>query len=351
MHYLRDKSGPLLAGDIIDEGAVRAFGYIAPYGSGGPSVECDRLVLAGEEGLSMPPERQVPSTAEDAKELSLSPALRPGVEAHSAAGIDADLPGRIAEMLALEGAPWSSVAGILIDRVYAEGHLLWISGGASRDVIAQAGNRVNDLDLTGTAPPGRFSQIADRIRTRLGLEYRVKVSPDSLVCSAVVPGNERLYEYRTLNVVGLRYPASGSDPVEDARTRDLTVNSVHYDPVHNIIVDASGRGLDDLLAPRRRIVSLKECGAVGEKAAVILRIVKFVLRWGEDQVDLDVLAGWMDELADGWTEHLSERDWADLSKAFARTIADSDPDLRRSAAALAGRQAVELIDELVGRAP
>ncbi|MFD6549047.1 hypothetical protein [Streptomyces sp. NPDC058398] len=201
---------------------------------------------------------------------------------HQAKTLDGALPDVVSEELALPGSAWGVVAGPLISAVHEARHLLWLTGGFARDVIAGCAAEVNDLDLTGTAPPGRFTELARKVRRRSGLEFRTKVSPHSLVCSAQPPlGDERLYEYRTLNSAKFGFQACGSDLEVDAGCRDFTVNSLYYDPVEDVVIDPTGQGLADLRARPRRLASLKATENPLDQARIVLRAVKFAVRWEE----------------------------------------------------------------------
>ncbi|MCX4564663.1 hypothetical protein OHA02_52245 [Streptomyces phaeochromogenes] len=185
MWHERTTSGPVLAGDVTKEGTIAGFGYVP---SGKPKAACDRLLLIGEESLGEPPDRPVPGDAGSVRVLSATPVQRVAPDrVHRADALDDALSDTVAETLALPGSPWGAVAGPLISEVHEARHLLWLTGGFARDVIAGAAGDVNDLDLTGTAPPGRFTELTKRVRRRSGLEFRSRVSPYSLVCSAVPP--------------------------------------------------------------------------------------------------------------------------------------------------------------------
>jgi poly(A) polymerase len=277
----RSRSGPVLAGDVTEEGTVAGFGYVPSRRR--PKAECDRLLLTGEECLAEPPGRPVPDDAGSVRALAATPVARVAPDrVHQAKSLDGALPDIVSETLARPGSAWGAVAGPLVSEVHEARHLLWLTGGFARDVIAGRAAEVNDLDLTGTAPPGRFTELARKTRRRSGLEFRTKVSPHSLVCSAQPPlSDERLYEYRTLNSAEFGFQACGSDLEADARCRDFTVNSLYYDPVENVVVDPTGQGLEDLRARPRRLTSLKVTENPLDQARIVLRTVKFAVRWEE----------------------------------------------------------------------
>ncbi|MFD0208836.1 hypothetical protein ACFVH9_06835 [Streptomyces hirsutus] len=342
----RSKSGPVLAGDLLEEGTVAGFGYVP---SGRPRAACDRLLLAGEESLTEPPDRSVPADAGSVRVLAATPVERLERVApdrvHRAAAVDDALPDAVAETLALPGSPWGTVAGSLIAEVREAHHLLWLAGGFVRDVIAGSAAEVNDLDLTGTAPPGRFSDLAKGARRRSGLEFRRKVSPFSLVCSAVPPqGGERLYEYRTLNSAEFAFPACGSDLEADAGCRDFTVNSLYYDPVGDTVADPTGRGLADLRARPRRLVCLNPTDDPLDQARIILRTVKFAARWtGTTGCDFDETAARLAHLPASVWDGLAPAAWRLLAGDHRRYLGGHDPERQLGLATALGPAAAGLL--------
>ncbi|MFD3623500.1 hypothetical protein [Streptomyces sp. NPDC058698] len=343
----RSTSGPVLAGDLLEEGTVAGFGFVP---SGRPKAACDRLLLAGEESLAEPPDRTVPADAGTVRSFAPAPAQRMAPDrVHRAVTVDDALPDTVAETLALPGSPWGAVAGSLITEVREAHHLLWLTGGFARDVIAGSAGEVNDLDLTGTAPPGRFSDLAKSARRRSGMEFRRKVSPFSLVCSAVpARGGERLYEYRTLNSAEFAFPACGSDLDADARCRDFTVNSLYYDPVGNTLADPTGRGLADLRARPRRLVCVNPTDDPLDQARIILRAVKFAARWtGTAGCDLGETAARLAHLPATVWDGLAPAAWQRLTGDHRRALGGHDPQSQLSLATALGPAAAGLLAVLL----
>ncbi|MFF3813920.1 hypothetical protein ACFYX6_27355 [Streptomyces bacillaris] len=347
MWHERSTSGPVLAGDVTEEGTVAGFGYVR---SGKPKATCDRLLLTGETALSEPPERPVPEDAGSVRVLAAPPLERVDPDrVHRADALDENLPLAVDEMLALPGAPWAEVAGPLIAEIRDAHHRLWLTGGFARDVIAGSADEVNDLDLTGTVPPGRFTELARRMRRRNGLEFRTRVSPHSLVCSAAPPrGEERLYEYRTLKTDAFGFPACGSDLGNDADCRDFTVNSLYYDPIGHTVADPTGRGLADLAARPRRLTSLHARENPLDQAGIVLRAVKFALRW-ERTIGCEV-SGTAARLAHlpvtAW-DGLAPTSWERLARDHRKALGGCDPGRQMSVASALGPAAATLFTLLL----
>ncbi|WP_157436280.1 hypothetical protein [Actinospica robiniae] len=267
-----------------------------------------------------------------------------------AAAIDEALPRRMTALLRSPGRPWTAVLDELVNAIDGAQHEVWLVGGATRDTISGDGE-VGDMDLAGTAPAGHFSQIARCARTRLGMESREKVSPDSLVCSAEVrAGGDRLYEYRALNMNGWPFPVSCSDIAQDAECRDLTINSIYYDPRRADVLDPVG-GLADLTDVPRRLLSRRRPAEAEQQAVVILRAIKFLLRWeGSHDLDLTSMSAWVSTVPGNWAERLTAAAWRELCELRAEYVVDASPELQLRLAGRLGPAAVDLVRALLGDA-
>jgi poly(A) polymerase len=342
----RRPDGPVLPGDVVADGVVRGFAYV-PTSS--PDEANDRLLVEGDEVLAEPPARAVPDSAAAVRQSGLLPPEKlPTERIHRAAEIDSTLPGRVSRMLARPDGAWSRVAVPLIEQLEHRGHLVWMTGGAVRDLVGgEDGKVVNDLDLTGTAPPGRFTATARTVLRRNGFaEFREKVSPDSLVCStAPSGGGRRLFEYRPLMLTGFRFPASGGDLGEDAYNRDFTINSLYYDARRDIVIDPTGRALTDVTAVPRQLVSVNETGDPVQLAHIVIRGIKFVLRWN-DTVVVEPLRISDEPPRPGWLQRIHADDWPKLVAAYRRSTNGFTSDTHDAAARSLGAVAVELLDEL-----
>ncbi|WP_158842343.1 hypothetical protein [Saccharothrix deserti] len=345
---------PLLAGDVLDGDRVAGFAW-RPGDGGKPSTHLDdKLLLAGDEHLATPPERVVPQTSEGAVECAPMPpadlgdgAVRPG------ASVDPTVPHRVDALLDLPGAPWQPVARLLFASVHATGHRAWLSGGVVRDVVSGVGERrINDLDLSGTVPAGRFTDILyQSLRASRMSEFHTTVTPDSLVCAVTPPGSrDRLIEYRGLSATGFRFPAVGSSLTEDVRQRDFTFNALFYDVLDHELFDPSGSGVADLTADKRKFVPLKETDDPYARAEVVIRALKFALRWGDAaEPDLTGLNAWLTRLDPDLCRAFTAGQWRRLTRAYERAVKADKAEQRAFAARLAqpGR---ELLETLIGGA-
>jgi hypothetical protein len=343
---------PLLEGDIVAGSRVTGFAWASARRDGASTHLDDRLLLDGDETLVTPPGRPVPQTADGARTVAVVPPQDlPADQVRAAAAIDAGLTDRADALLDLPGAPWQRFVRPLLAAVHATGHRLWLAGGAVRDLVAGVpAPEIADLDLSGTVPPGRFTDIAyQALRASRMSEARTTITPGSLVCAAMPPGSTtRLFEYRGLTKGGFRFPAVGSTIAEDARHRDFSFNALLYDVLDHQVVDASGTGLDDLLGERRRFVPQSVHDKPLAQALIIVRAAKFALRW-DMPLDLTPLRSWIAGLSPTLCLSLTSSEWNGLRTAYRRTISAPQEQQAKFAATLPepGR---ELLTTLMGPA-
>lgn len=345
---------PLLAGDVLGDDVVAGFAWRS-RGDEEPSTHLDdKLLLAGDENLEAPPERLVPQTSEGAVACAAMPPADLGDgDVRNAASVDPTVPHRVDALLDLPGAAWQPVARLLFASVHATGHRTWLSGGVVRDVVSGVSERrINDLDLSGTVPAGRFSDILyQSLRASRMAEFPTTVTPGSLVCAVMPPGSRtRLIEYRGLSATGFRFPAVGSSLVQDVRTRDFTFNALFYDVLDHKIFDPTGRGIDDLRAAERKFVVLKETCESFARAEVIVRALKFAMRWRESRPpDIDGLNSWLCAGDPDLCGALTRKQWRSLGEQYRKSVSAAKEDQRTFAERLAapGRQ---LLETLIGGA-
>ena len=299
---------PLLVGDELQGRLVRGFAFTAPEPGIRPNHLNDRLLLDGDESLPEPPARVVPLSSDGAVAKAPVPPADLSVDkVHRAAEIDPGLAARVDALLDLSGAGWRPVIRSLLAAIHSTGHRLWLSGGAVRDSVASAPlGKVHDLDMVGTAPPGRFVDMTyQALRATGKTEYPISVSKDSLVCAVAVPRVGRIIEYRGLSLGGFSFPAVGSEMAEDARHRDFTFNALIYDTLDHVLLDPTGSGISDLLRERPYFRPVKESGGAFALATVVVRAMKFALRWN-GAVDLGPFLHWLGTLPPGIWQSLSD---------------------------------------------
>jgi poly(A) polymerase len=342
---------PLLAGDFVAGIRVIGFGWQQSDGLSSTHLD-DRLLLEGDEQLPAPPQRPVPQTADAADATGVMPP-EDMAWVRDAASIHPGIPALANAVLDRPNAPWQRLARSLLGAVHATGHRAWLAGGAVRDIVSRVpAEQVKDLDMAGTVPTGRFTDITYQTLRALGLaEYRTTVTPKSLVCAVTPTGSRtRLIEYRGLTQGGLRFPAVGSQIAEDARYRDFTFNALLYDVLDHLVIDGCGTGVDDLLAEHRRFVPRNHTQEPFARAMIVLRAAKFAVRWSDGpKPDLTALVDWIADFPTDFCRSLSAPDWNRLTGAYRTSVRGPQQQLREFAAQLppAGR---ELLETLIGPA-
>ncbi|MFB7934998.1 hypothetical protein ACFC4C_38475 [Streptomyces sp. NPDC056039] len=309
----RASNGPVMAGDVLRGERVVGFSYAQPPDGRLPEARDDRLLTEADHQPDAPPQRPVPTVRPPGPGDERLPHDRlPTRAVVPAARRSRCLPAAVDNLLADGSAPWGRVFDPIARTVREAGHELWLSGGAPRELVAGNGREaVRDLDLTGTAPAGRFAELARRTLEEDGETYelRARVSPDTLVCTVYRDGGPTpLIEYRGLGLGGFRFPATGTDLVADSLQRDFTVNCVLYDFERHLVLDPSERGLPHLSAPGRALVPVSASGDPLVRAALAVRAVKFLVRWQTDgPVDTRELRAWTDEFPEDLADHVRER--------------------------------------------
>ncbi|MEV6875291.1 hypothetical protein [Amycolatopsis sp. NPDC051128] len=338
---------------------MAGFAWAGQSGAGVSTHLDDRLLFDGDECLSAPPDRPVPQTADGAEPVAVMPPDDlPAGYVHAASSLGTTLPLRAGALLDLSGAPWQPLIRPLLGAVHAAGHRAWLSGGAARDLVADVPlHEVQDLDLAGTVPPGRFADVTRQTLRAMGMsEFRTTITPSSLVCSVVRPkSNSRLIEYRGLSKGGFHFPVVGSRLAEDAEYRDFAFNALMYDVLGHIVIDSSGTGLDDLLGQKRRFTPQNVSTDPFTQAEVVLRAAKFALRWCEGSplnlasVDLAPLKTWIAALPPALCQMLTRAQLNGLKTMYHRTIRAS-PQHQREFAARLPEPGRKLIETLIGGA-
>ena len=300
--YRRAADAPVATGDRVNDQPVIGFGLVR-------EPEADHMLVEGEEDLSKPPNRPVPCRGQSG-EISrgdTSPvhdlpaaALHPGEQ----------LGGSFDRKLSSLGEGGLFIRSLL-EKLAEMKHHTWFVGGSVRDLLAPGPDApVNDLDMTGTVGPACLSRIAIAPLRRIGAaDYRCTISP-RLVWS-VTPHKhpQRLLEYKPLARTWFRFPAWGGSLAEDAATRDLTINALYYDLLNDVLADPSGEGRAHLLSTPMVAKTPYHGDDPVELACIILRCVKFKLRWPE--FDITEIRRWVQGLPDDLAGRIpaSRRRW------------------------------------------
>ncbi|WP_445270061.1 hypothetical protein [Streptomyces sp. DSM 41634] len=318
--YERPPDAPLVRGDLVDDRPVvgMVFTHQAPR---------HRILLAGEETLSAPPDRAVPAgpEADRAGILRSGPGPADRLDAgliRAAAELAPGLTEAVELAISVLGVEGRFIRSLL-DTVDASRHHAWLVGGTVRDLVGDGADaRPNDLDFAGTMPPGELYDAATAGLRAAGLgDYYPMVSEDSMVCSvAPGPGRPRIIEYKPLEVKGFPLRVYGGDLVDDVTCRDLTVNSLYYDHRRGLVLDPSGAGLADLLAAPRRLRTPFDGDHPVRQAEVLVRFLKFAFRMPD--ADRSAFAAWARALPTDLADRVPSRNWPALTGLWRRCVAE-----------------------------
>lgn len=297
--YSRKLPGPVVSGDLWDGEEIIGFAFTA-NGTGMVNDVVDVLLLAGDRIAAKLPARTVPLDSGDPKVVTngeLPPRRLATNEVIATTGSYAyiaqefrEWPGSHPEM--------ARVATGLCRAFDRLGHVIWLTGGAARDVVAGWGvNSINDLDITGTVPVGAFIRGATDWLMAAGLgDRRVQVNSGSMVCSTSKVGGARLFEYKPLVLSGCNFLACDGDLKMDSETRDLTFNCLFYDPVRELLLDPTRQGFDDIRQGPIKFVVVSKSTEPDVQAGLILRVLKFMVRYENFGYDTTMAEAWVRSL-------------------------------------------------------
>lgn len=173
-----------------------------------------------------------------------------------------------------------------LDQVAKDGYDIWVVGGSVRDAVREGitgtadPNRGGDLDLVGSLPPGCFGSGMREMVGRAELPIQFNPFSGVVAVSKDASRTDRLLEYASLKSDAREDNslAFGCDLEADASWRDLTVNTLAYDWRSELLVDPTGKGLDDLSAMVLRPPAQPKSWP-GFRAHLLFRYFKFARRW------------------------------------------------------------------------
>ncbi|MGW7176523.1 hypothetical protein [Streptomyces xanthophaeus] len=357
--YPRAQDGTPLRGDLVDgetllgmtltttrrEVLLRESDREAPAPpENGPGRADLRIEPAG------PRPQEAPAAATDAG-AGTDPGPAPGPEGvygpaeELAPGIG-DAVDRCLDETGAEGA----FVRMLMNRLPARDHALWLIGGAVRDLVDLGPEaRPNDLDFAGTLPPGELLQVIRDQCAAEGLgDYRPGISPASLVVHLSRPGQggPRILEYKALAVTDFHFSAYGGSLADDVASRDLTVNSLYYDHGKSVLADPTGEGLSHLKARPRVLASHNAERAPGRRAGALIRFLKFAVRYPD--ADTTRLREWAADLPADLPDQLTEQDWRILRYSWRAAVPDPARPRAEEVAGRLGPAAVAMVHRLIG---
>jgi hypothetical protein len=169
-----------------------------------------------------------------------------------------------------------------ISEIWLRGYEVYLVGGTVRDVLA--GQSSFDVDLTTTMPlqllrPLIHSMFRNRPEGSQENGFiRIGGAPESGDPFIDV----KVFCHRS---PGTKAAVFGSDFQADVAHRDFSCNSVYYDPVNKILVDPTGRGVEDAVNRQLHLIHDPQYGnSRYHEGTIAIRFFKFAVRkftWDE----------------------------------------------------------------------
>lgn len=174
-----------------------------------------------------------------------------------------------------------------ISEIWYRGYEVYLVGGTVRDVLAKRPSF--DVDLTTTMPLGVLRPL---------VKSMFRGAPDGSpengfirIGGAPESGDPfidvKVFCHRS---PGTKTAVFGSDFAADIAHRDFSCNAVYYDPVNRVLIDPTGRGVEDAVSRRLHLVHDPMFGnSRYHQGTIAIRFFKFVVReftWDSATQDL-----------------------------------------------------------------
>jgi len=170
---------------------------------------------------------------------------------------------------------------VLMREIYERGHEVFLGGGCVREVLT--GGTPSEIEVVTTMPLLRLHQIVVSMYGRNAVymgeidqqQGQLKVGRGSERGSGHVVG-VRLFRYS--GALGSPDMVFGADFIRDVGYGDFSCAAIYYDPFNDVLIDPTGHGVDDVDARLLRPVFDHDCRRPEEKAEIVLRTVRLLLR-------------------------------------------------------------------------
>ncbi len=172
-------------------------------------------------------------------------------------------------MRLVSASPREAAARRIVERLRAAGYIAYFAGGYARDLLL--GREVQDLDIATDAPAARVQELFERT-VPVGAQFGVVIVVEQGMPFEVATFRTDEPYLDGRHPAGVRY----SNPEEDARRRDFTINGMFYDPASGRIIDYVG-GQNDLRAGLIRAIG-DPAQRFREDRLRMLRAVPFAAR-------------------------------------------------------------------------
>lgn len=163
----------------------------------------------------------------------------------------------------------------LIEEIWYRGYEVYVVGGTVRDVIS--GDNSNDVDVVTTMPVAKFFHLLQSM-------FKGSVSVSAKNGFARLGGKgidgDPFIDLKLFchGGTGTADALFGSDFSRDIALRDFACNAIYYDPINEVLIDPSSRGVADA---KGRVLSLVCDSAARSPQAlgqIVIRYFKFLMR-------------------------------------------------------------------------
>lgn len=246
-----------IGAQVTEEGGGATGKFVGYTSSGRFLVDTGKVRPESLSRVSIAPNQQFTSICET---------LKPEEVTRPAGNLKANLDALADEPVAFGGKRISHVVNAIRDA----GFEALIAGGAVRDAIQ--GVKPRDVDLVTTMWVREAERAMSRAsiptgwtRSEFGIMLVGRGSGDGLDLATLKTSHKGEF---------------GCDLYEDLKTRDFTINATYYDPANGIILDPTGKGVEDAKNKvlRPACAPGQEQAWVKDNPSVVLRFIKFTLR-------------------------------------------------------------------------
>ena len=178
---------------------------------------------------------------------------------------------------------------IALSKIFcADGHVLYLVGGAVRNIVL--GLSEGDFDVCSAMLPHQAGELL----RRAGLTVIEKaLSLGTIEAHLTLNGTKYVFEHTTFRRDF--YPHGGEhrpykveftdDIASDARRRDFTMNALYIDIAQNMIIDPTGSGRGDIENKTIRAAASDPSETIGDDGLRIMRMARFAAELGFSVAD------------------------------------------------------------------
>lgn len=163
----------------------------------------------------------------------------------------------------------------LIEEIWQRGYEVYVVGGSVRDVIS--GEKSNDVDIVTAMPIMKFEPL---LKSMFHQKISVSARNGYARLGGIGKSGDPFIDLKLFCHCGTgsQDVLFGSDFALDIGMRDFACNAIYYDPINEVLVDPSGRGLVDAAAKILSLVCDSEARSPQARGQIAIRYFKFLMR-------------------------------------------------------------------------